>query len=67
MATKRWRELSKTQQDDVKKRLSSPYQAYDGNPYIYYVENGRVARRHLSQGVESRREMRKFAKNPYRD
>lgn len=67
MAGKRWRELTKIQQADVKKRFSSPYQSFDGNPYIYQIESGRVARRHLAFSLESRREMRRFARHPFRD
>ncbi len=67
MATKRWRELTKVQQADVKKRLTSPFETFRGNPYDYEVEGGKVLRRRMHYAHGELDEMRRFAKNPWRD
>lgn len=63
MATKSWGQLTKSQKEDVRKRLTSPYRAFDGNPYIYYVENGRVAKRRLKYSLEEMKERRRLQRN----
>jgi len=67
MVRKQWRELTKKQRTDVKKRFNAPFQSFGGNPYIYWLEKDRVVRRHLAYSLESRREMQRLARQPFRD